>query len=136
MAWTARLESAERIGLDAVVRVVYTDGVQTIAETLRSADGKQIKQTARNRLAQLAAADAYVAAAAPGVIDVSEPAPVVPTPPTQAELDRAAWLLDYQRWLKVKTGIDAGIIDATAAAVVALKSKVIAGFKPAYVPFL
>lgn len=56
---------------------------------------------------------------------VRPPAPPVPT----AE---QLWRLDFARWLRVKTAIDAGILTGAEAEVVALKNTVTSGYQAGF----
>ena len=53
-----------------------------------------------------------------------------------AELDRNVWIDNYQRLVGAKKMLDLGIFTETEPKYVALKDKVVNGFKPSYINFV
>jgi hypothetical protein len=113
------------------VEVEFTDGTTTVAETVKPASFDNLKSWVSNRLSALDSAKEIDATHTIGETIVTT------NTPTQAELDREAWLKDYYRWIKVKTTlIDTQILIGNEAAVVALQTKVKNGFKAGYLDFI
>lgn len=138
--YTATLESTvvkQAEGkIDAVVSI--TDGTNTFKKVftigLRSDDVElAIKQQVKHFIEGLENADAKVVAVSTGAIDLTA---IPTTVATQAELDRLAWLVNYHRLVGAKKMIDLGIFPDTQTQYVALKNKVTADFKPAYINFI
>ena len=130
--YTATLKS-KTLGADGIVsvEVEFTDGVTTVSETVKPASLNNLKVWVSNRLSVLNGSkdiDANATVGAPITTAVA---------PTQAELDRDAWLADYRKWVKVKTSlIDTQILNGNETAVVALQTKVKNGFKASYIDFI
>jgi hypothetical protein len=68
----------------------------------------------------------------PALTDLEPATPVEPTPPTQAELDKQAWDANWAKLQLVDKLIDAGVLTGQETQIVALRNKVKADFKPAY----
>lgn len=66
-----------------------------------------------------------------GAVDTTV-TPPVDTPPTQAKLDRTAWEVNFAKLKKVQELIDCGALTGDETAIVTLRNKVKADFKPAY----
>lgn len=117
------------------VQVEFTNGTDSIFESCVPQDEGGLKYWVKGRLEQLNFATTSDAKYAVGsTVDLSE-TPVVTK--TQAEIDRDNWVLLYQRWLRVKTGlIDTGILTGNETKVVNLKAKVQSDFLPSYVDFI
>lgn len=117
------------------VQVEFTDGTTSLFESCIPQDEGGLKYWIKGRLDQLNfASTSDVKYAVGSTVDLSE-TPVVQK--TQAEINRDNWVLLYQRWLRVKTGlIDTGILTGNEAKVVALKAKVQSDFLPAYVDII
>lgn len=117
------------------IDVEFTDGVKTTQEFCHPSDEIGFKYWVKGRLDQLnfaATGDSKYAVGA--TVDVTE-APVITK--TQAEIDRDTWMLLYQKWMRVKTGlIDSGILTGNETKVVNLKAKVQSDFLPSYVDFI
>lgn len=118
------------------VQVEFTNGTESIFESCVPQDEGGLKYWVKGRLDQLNFASTIDSKYAVGsTVDVS----VTPTTPTktQAEIDRDNWMLLYQKWLRVKTGlIDTGILTGNETKVVNLKAKVQSDFLPSYVDFI
>ena len=117
------------------VQVEFTDGATSLFESCIPQDEGGLKYWIKGRLDQLNfASTSDVKYAVGSTVDLSE-TPVIQK--TQAEINRDNWVLLYQRWLRVKTGlIDTGILTGNEAKVVALKAKVQSDFLPAYVDII
>lgn len=117
------------------VQVEFTNGTESLFESCVPQDEGGLKYWIKGRLDQLNfATTSDVKYAVGSTVDLSE-TPVVQK--TQAEINRDNWVLLYQRWLRVKTGlIDTGILTGNEAKVVALKAKVQSDFLPAYVDII
>lgn len=117
------------------VQVEFTDGTTSLFESCIPQDEGGLKYWIKGRLDQLNfASTSDVKYAVGSTVDLSE-TPVIQK--TQAEINRDNWVLLYQRWLRVKTGlIDTGILTGNEAKVVALKAKVQSDFLPAYVDII
>jgi len=117
--------------------VEFTNGVTTVSESIIPDSENNFKSWVKARL------DIFNKASSLGdiytngtIVDVSPVVVVQPTP-TQAEIDKDLWFLDYIKWLKIKnTLIDTGILTGNEVQVLALKSKVQTNFKPAYLALL
>ncbi len=68
----------------------------------------------------------------PPVDDFNPQPDPVPPDPTQAELDRQAWEADFAKLKKVQELINCGALTGSETAIVTLRNKVKADFKPAY----
>lgn len=141
MPWTATATAPVMAGADVSVTVTYTNGTnrgaRTFTETINASSPALIKQTVINRLAQLHAATDALTTLQAGPVDTTVTPPPDPPQPTQAELDRAAWLKNYYLWIKVKTTlIDTGILTGSETAIAALKTSVQTGFKAAYINYI
>lgn len=138
--YTATLQRAEVVKGEGKVNTIVeiSDGTTTFTKTftigLREPDVlAKVAQQAKHFIEGLENADAAVAAVPLGVLDLAS---VPTTIATQAELDRNAWMVSYNRLLSAKKLVDLGVIADTLPAYVALKNKVATDFKPAYVNFI
>lgn len=118
------------------VQVEFTNGTESIFESCVPQDEGGLKCWIKGRLDQLNFAATIDSKYAVGsIVDVS--ITQTTSTKTQAEIDRDAWVLLYQKWLRVKTGlIDTGILTGNETKVVNLKAKVQSDFLPAYVDFI
>lgn len=117
------------------INVEFSDGVTTLVEWCKPQDEGGLKYWVKSRLDQLNAVPTLDSKYPDGqIIDVSETPAITKT---QAEINRDNWILLYQKWIRVKTGlIDTGILNGNETKVVALKAKVQSDFLPAYVDFI
>lgn len=91
----------------------------------------QIKKTINQYITELEQAQSLATNLNEGNLDLTV-TPPVDTPPTQAELDRTAWEADFAKLKKVQELIDCGALTGSETAIVTLRNKVKADFKPAY----
>lgn len=135
--YTATIKNKELINGVLKVTVEFSDGVTTVSETCIPQDFDGLKYWVKSRLATFNSAKEIDATYATDTeLDVTDPV-VTPPTPTQAELDRAEWLKDYGRWVRVKTTlIDTGIFTGNEAPAVALKTKVSTNFKADYLNYI
>jgi len=133
--WTSKIVSVSKQAGKITIRVEFVDGTETFEEeyiTSSKVDMPWLQTQLRNRLTQFKGAYSFADTLTKDqVIDISDPAA-----PTQAQIDRDAWLSDYARWCSVKRAIDAQVLTGNEVKVVELKTKVVDGFKPAYLPFI
>ena len=66
-----------------------------------------------------------------GVVDITAPVDT-PVPPTQSELDKAAWQSEREKLRQLIELVRDGVFSGTETQIVNLKAKVKADFKPAY----
>lgn len=118
------------------VQVEFTNGVTSLFESCVPQDEGGLKYWVKGRLDQLNFASTSDTKYAVGTtVDVSETTTTLTK--TQAEIDRDSWMLLYQKWMRVKTGlIDSGILTGNEIKVLNLKAKVQSDFLPAYVDFI
>lgn len=138
--YTATLQKAEVVKGEGKVNTIVeiTDGVTTFTKSfvvgLREPNVlAKVAQQAKHFIEGLENADAAVAAVPLGVLDLAS---VPTTIATQAELDRNAWIINYNRLLAASKMVELGIFTDTQPQYVALKNKVAADFKPAYLNFI
>ena len=122
--------------IDASVEL--SDGVTTFTKVftigLRESDVMEaVKRQVKHFIEGLENADQKVAPVATGVLDLTA---VPSSVATQAELDRNVWIDNYQRLVGAKKMLDLGIFTETEPKYVALKDKVVNGFKPSYINFV
>ena len=131
--YTAKLLKKTQDGGAKRFHVEFTDGTNTFIESVVPQDGSGFKFWVKSRLAVFNNSEALAGTLADNsVVDTSDPV-VVPPTPTQAELDRQEWLINYQKWVKVKaTLIDTGILTGNETQVTNLKTKVQDDFKASY----
>lgn len=135
--YTATLQKAEVVKGEGKVNTIVeiTDGVTTFTKSfvvgLREPDVlAKVAQQAKHFIEGLENADATVAAVPLGVIDLAS---VPTTIASQAELNRSAWVLNYNKLVAASKMVDLGIFPNTHPQYVALKNKVTADFNPAYI---
>lgn len=133
--WTASITSAQRVNADASVSVQYTDGTNVLSETYHVSDPNQLKQTVINKIAQLGAVDSFLASTTTGPVDTSVPV-VIPTVPTQAQLNQQVFVADLATLKQMKTAIAQGLKTNTDADYVALVAKLKAEYLPSYLPLI
>ena len=100
MAFTATLDKLARENGKWSVNITYSDGTESYSKgyTFERITKRQLRDLARSEAARLldtTTTDIDIAVGA--TIDVTPDPVVPPTPPTQAEIDRAAWFVYYQQ---------------------------------------
>lgn len=135
MAWIAIAGDSPVKGDRIVTTVRLTNGTKTVDVPVPN-DGTLagLQAAVRALIAQRTAPDGDpVQIVAPGTILDLTPPPG-PPPPTQAELDRAAWFQDWRTYQSYQRGIAANLpgMTATTPAVANLKASLDAGFKASY----
>lgn len=134
--FTAKIINKEYVNGALQVTVAFTDGVTTINESCIPQDLNGLKFWVKSRLDTFNSAKQIDSDFS--VDDPIEP-PTTPTPPTLTpeEQAREAWLLDYTKWVRVKTTlIDTGIFTGSETPAVNLKNKVKNGFLPDYLNYI
>jgi len=111
MTWTATLIHAEDRDSHWKIGISFTDGVRTKEAGYRFTGSTiaQLKSFVRAKAAEFESSDGVDLSGLVGQsIDVTPPTVDPPAPPTQEELDRAAWFDEYknlQAMLQVTTDI-------------------------------
>lgn len=128
--YTAKLK--DRIMESGAVRwvVEFSNGTDGWNESFQVTRYAQLQQRVARKLAELNFVDTFTI---DGVIDPTLPAEV---PPTQAEIDRNQWLMDWRKLEVANKLVQAGVIADTLPAYVTFKNKVIADFKNSYINYL
>lgn len=127
--WTAEIYEK---GFEAgrfFVRVRYKNGPDEFTDTVPLGPGgpDHVRARVKEKVAELEARQSDL-----GLLTIGPAAdPAVPSP-TQAELDREAFIANYSKWRRVKAAIDMGVITGNEPQVAALRNKVQADFRPAY----
>ena len=117
-----------------VIGVEFTDGTTTFTETVKPQDEAGLKYWLKQRLSSLNSITTLSTIALNSTLDLESPE--VDTR-TQAEKDRDAWLVKYNRWVSIKNNlIDTGVVPANNPQAVAFLDDVKAGFKQAYINFI
>lgn len=107
--------------------VEFFDDVNKVEDEIILTSTQNLKGILTDRCNQL---DKLYSSLVPtGLFDIT-PDPVIPL--TQIELDKKTFFGDWDKWLRIKMLIDAGVLVGNELRVVALKDKVKAGFKPEY----
>ena len=126
--WSAKIEKVEKIGRQARALVSFNHPTESnFTEYVSFSTLSLLKAALNGRLNELATLYAEADSVTLGAIDTTI------TPPTQAEIDKAQFFVDYSRWLQVKKAIDVGVLTGSETQAVALLNKVKADFKPAYI---
>ncbi len=135
--YTARISNKTTENGIFTIYVEFTNGTNTVTEWCRPQNEDGFKHWVKSRLEAFNASETLdTAYSANDIVDVTDPI-VTPPTPTQAEIDRDAWLVDYRRWVKVKsTLIDTGILTGNEAQVTTLRNRVSTNFKPEYLNLL
>ena len=139
MTWTATLLNAVDRDTHWKIVVEFTDGTDTKKEGYRftGTTAKELKDFVRGKAAAFDRNDIALDLV-PLIgqsVDVTPPTPDPITPPTQAELDRAAWFDDYrqlQAMLKVTTDIPALATTQANTAIANLRTSLEAGWLDSY----
>jgi hypothetical protein len=128
--WTLEVVNREKRSNAYALTVKAVKGTEVkdrLFEGIISFDG--LKQAAMN---WIDSEERLATVPGTGVIDFTPPTPETPTPPTQDEIDREAWLKDWQRLQKVVRLSEHGVEILSAAQKTALVAKVRTGFKAEY----
>lgn len=135
--YTAKIVNKDYVGGALQISVEFTDGVKTITEHCTPSDEGGFKHWVKSRLATFNyAKQADATVAVNDVIDVTDPAPVIPVQ-TAEETARDKWLKKYNKWVKIKTTlIDTGILTGDEANLVTLKGKVQSDYLPEYLDLI
>ena|SRR3990167_5958318 len=132
--WIPQINSIKRVNNQLKINVGFLNDADNSSTdedyTINKPDLESLKSQIKNRVDVLNAQDSFNLPL--GTIDTT---PII-VPPTQAEIDQKQFIEDYQLWLKVKHGIDVGVLTGNETAVVNLKAKVQAEFKPSYLNLL
>lgn len=127
---TATIKSiAKHKGRIAIV-VEYNDGTNSWTEELTASASVNLdwlKAQVRQRIKSIA--DSYAFADSlviDQVVDITEPVP------TTAEVERAAWLKKYDKWLSMRRAIEAGILTGTENRITTQKQWLIDNWKNEY----
>jgi len=136
MAWIAQLTKASLLDGDALLVVTFTNDapVSSFDETYRFRsvqDTSFLRDKVRNRIAELNAVSAWVPTLPIGAI-VPSADPLPPPAPTQAELDRAAWLDKYRQLQSWMRAVNVGLESATDPLFTNLRADVLATRIPSY----
>ena len=100
MTWTATLLQAQDRDSYWKIAVEFTDGVRTIerAYQFTGATAAELKAFVRAQAQGLEKTDPVDLVPFVGLsIDVTPPIIIPPDPPTQAEIDKAAWVADWRK---------------------------------------
>jgi hypothetical protein len=141
MSWTVKILRAEKRNDKWKSAVEYTNGVETFSKgyTLDPLSESKAAGMLRAKIEELDAFDADVFPFPIGeVLDLTIPAvtPAEPTPPTDAELAKRAWLNDFYLMEKYQRLIDINIISADNSAVTVLQSSLATDYLPEYLEFI
>lgn len=133
--FTAQINRKETSSGQIKIFVDFSDGTNTTTEWCIPQSDFDFKQWVKSRLEALNSSVTLDSAYTDGdTVDVTEP---TPTQPTQAEIDRDAWLAKYHKWVAIKNNlIDTGVLTGTESQVVSFLNDVKTGFKPAYLDYL
>lgn len=128
--YTAKLKN--RVIEGGVIRwvVEFTNGTDTFTDSYKVNKYTDLQPQVARRLAELNFVDTFTIDA---VVDSTVP---LPTPLTQAEIDRNTWLRDFDILKKANDLITNGVILSTLPAYVTHKNKVVANFKQEYINYL
>lgn len=131
MAWTATIIEKRKEEGTLKIPVEFSDGVRSFVETFSMGGGnlETLKRMIRARIEALGTIDATAGILNPGTID-STPAPApIPT-------DFETWLVNYNKWNKVKRLIDLGVLTGTEPAATNLLNQVKTDFRVAYIDLI
>lgn len=107
MSWTAKTTSITKDSKhDAAVTVIYTNGTDTITETIAASSPAIIDQQIKNKVAQFQVVDDYIATKTPGDVDLTPPTPKVPDAPTPLQIYQIA----RSALIQTKEDLDLGLI--------------------------
>jgi len=134
MPWTVTISTVDKQGPKSVVYADFTDGTQTKRKeyTVDSAARNLawLKRNIKADLDDLNSLDSSALNVPTGPIDLSEPGP------TQAELDKRAYLQDFRRVMAYKRLIDVGAKLATDSIYTQAVSRLNTNFKNEYLDYM
>jgi hypothetical protein len=141
MSWTVKILRAEKRNDKWKSAVEYTNGVETFSKgyTLDPLSESKAAGMLRAKIEELDAFDADVFPFPIGeVLDLTIPSvtPAEPTPPTDAELAKRAWLNDFYLMEKYQRLIAINVISADNSAVTVLQSSLATDYLPEYLEFI
>ena len=128
----ATVNRKEKVDGSLRIYVDFTDGDTVITESCIPQNEDGFTHWVKSRLEVFNVAKVLDTSLSENAEIVIDKTAVPEEAPTAEEL----WLRDYNKWLRVKLLIDAGIVPSTNAAVQALLNKVKAGFKAEYINLL
>lgn len=128
--YTAQLTDKKLVDGKIVATVSYTNGTDTLVETISFIDVETFKRAVKSKIDALNATATAVTNLSLGTIDTTPTQPTL----TQAQIDEQAWMNQYAKWVRIKTTlIDTGILTGSETALVNLLNQVKTGFKASYV---
>ena len=128
--YTAQLTEKKLVDGKIVATVSYSDGADTLVETISFVDVETFKRAVKAKVDTLNATSSTISTLPIGSIDTTPATPVL----TQAEIDEKTWMSQYSKWVRIKTTlIDTGILTGNEAPLVSLLNQVKSGFKASYV---
>ena len=128
--YTATLTDKKIVDGKIVATVSYTNGADTLVETISFIDVETFKRAGKSKIDALNATATAVTNLSLGTIDTTPTQPTL----TQAQIDEQAWMNQYAKWVRIKTTlIDTGILTGSETALVNLLNQVKTGFKASYV---
>lgn len=134
--WKAKVVKKVIINGLLTIGVDFDNGIEKFRENYTSKGGNlDIKSMVRNRIVELESLATLDQGINLGDVDLTLPI-TQPISETQADKDRREFLVNYEKWLHAKKGIDSGIIDANNPDIVALLDKVKSQFKLTYLEVL
>lgn len=134
MSWIASIKSTSDTPQGVEFTVEYTDGTKFIDSLVIPQDEDGLIYWVKSRLNTLNSAEElplkYPIGTAVGAIPLEEV-------PTTEVAERDAWLNDYLRYQRIKTGlIDTGLMSGDDKTLSDLRSDLQVGFKPEYLNFI
>tara|TARA_R110000850_G_scaffold198881_1_gene325107 strand:+ start:754 stop:1185 length:432 start_codon:yes stop_codon:yes gene_type:complete len=141
MSWAVKILRAEKRNDKWKSAVEYTNGVDTFSKgyTLDPLSEAKAAGMLRAKIAELDAFDSDVFPFPIGeVLDLTIPTvtPAEPTPPTEAELAKRAWLNDFYLMEKYQRLIAINVLNVHEPVVKALKSSLATDYLPEYLEFI
>ena len=128
--YTATLTDKKIVDGKIVATVSYTNGADTLVETISFVDVETFKRAVKSKVDALNTTATAVNNLSLGTIDTTPTQPTL----TQAQIDEQAWMNQYAKWVRIKTTlIDTGILTGSETALVNLLNQVKTGFKASYV---
>ena len=130
---TITSKSFDRAKRQVILTVDFSDGTNTVTETLPFGADVSINDILRNlklRASLLDEVETKEAAVPTGVIDLST---VPEDDQTAAEKAASDWLRNFERLQKVQLLIDLQVLTGNETAVQNLRTKVSTDFRPAYI---
>lgn len=130
MAFIAELKGKVQEGGNMRFFVTFTDGATSLQKEIIQPLGGVNVEAFKREVGKILSDLNNPTTISDGQIDTT---PEPETPKTPSEIDRDAWLQDWNNLVSANKLIDAGVIDATLPAYVALKAKVKTNFKNGYI---